>query len=254
MEIVLNKKERERWFFEKLRGLLPDLLSGEVEQGDRPDIRAVSSDGSTIGIEVTELLHSAQPNGDSLQAQESLRNRIVRCAQMSYEKLEKEPVIASVHFDPACNLRKADVPRLVEALEKLVRRNLPEVGEKAEEQYNWLNREYFPEEIHSILLHRFDGQSENVWNARGGTFVPALRPDELAAIVAKKSSRVGAYRKNCDKVWLLIVANGLTLASIWTIEREVVAKVSRGPFDRAFVLHDLKRLYELEEAMKPLSA
>ena len=254
MEIVLNKKERERWFFEKLRGLQPDLRRGEVEQGDRPDIRVVSSDGSTIGIEVTELLHSAQPNGDSLQAQESLSNRIVRRAQMLYEKLQREPVIASVHFDPAYNLHKADVPRLAKALEKLVGRNLPEVGEMAEEQYNWLNREYFPEEIHSILLHRFEGQAENFWNAGGGTYVPALRPEELSSIVAKKSSRVGDYRKSCDKLWLLIVANGVTLASIWAIEREVVAKVNKGPFDRAFVLHDLKRLYELEEAMEPVSA
>lgn len=241
------KKARERFFLEKLRTLRPDLITGDIEEFEEPDFRFKGNDGCIVGIELTEVLNSDSPSGNHLQAQDSIASRVVDRAKIHYDALGAEPVIVSVHFNPAYAIRKIDVNRLATSLVKLAQRNLPAAGEMFEEIYNWVNRSYFPEEISSVSLFRLEGQEESSWLYQRSVWVPTLSTERLDSVVQEKSARSSVYRQNCERLWLLIVADGLPLASIWAIEKDLVNRANRREFDRAFVLHDRGKLYELGE-------
>lgn len=238
--MAVRNKDLERRLAAKFRATRPDLVPGELEESESPDFLFMGRDGLRIGIEVTELFHSDLAGGDPQQAQAARAYGIVQRARARHETLGGTPLHVDVVFDPSFDLHRDDEPRLVEAIVHIVRRNIPPPGQIEEEVFTWENRGYFPQEIFSILIARYDDQDRGYWTGdRGAMYTPPLTVERLVVAVLKKSQKTSNYRGRCDRIWLLI-ATDVRLTSTWTLDEGKVGDATSGDFDRVFILHDDK--------------
>jgi hypothetical protein len=76
--------------------------------------------------------------------------------------------------------------------------------------------------------------SENHWNFVRSGWIPSLKPEALAAVIARKEPKIPAYRESCREVWLLIVAHGFHESSFSEISDETSGYEFVTAFDRIF--------------------
>lgn len=232
---------------ELLFRIRPDLAADKVENSEAPDFFLHYAAGRKVGLEVTELYQSASNDGYLPQEQESLRHRVVCEAQKMFEAQDPEtaPLHVSVHFSSAHPLAKKGTKELAKAVADSVRRNaLPSEG-------SCILTDDIPEEVYALNIYRTEGTPRTAWTVPGGQYVPILESADLIEVIQKKSKLLAAYRQRCDEVWLLIVADGFRLGTMFQIEAQRLAPVPRGEFNRVFLLHDQRRIYEMDDRGQP---
>ncbi len=241
-----RKKEIEAFHLAKFRELRPELIPTEPKHSDPPDPDfIVTRNGTTLGIEHTQLFPPTYPGQVCLKEQEELRGMVVRRAQEMFECLDKPPVQVAIHFNMNYLLNKKLVEQLPEAAVSIVLRNFPEVNGSIEESFDWDNPGFFHEEFARISLSRLTGIG-NYWHAPGATWVQTLGATCLQEKIEDKSGRCNAYRENgVDELWLLIVSDGFQLSSIVDFEQNAISQQYRTKFNRMFLLHNLTKVYEL---------
>ena len=103
----MPNKARERFHFEALRKALPELPSGDVEQGECPDFLLIS-DGHRLGIELTEFHLSPPPGEPYHQEQQSLEDRTVEIAERLHHEAGGPALYVDVIFHDYPPLTKKD--------------------------------------------------------------------------------------------------------------------------------------------------
>ena len=213
--------------------------------GEEPDF-TVSRPGGSLGIELTQLLQESPPEESPIQAQESLRARVLASARELY-KASDPSVIVSILFNPVYPVAKSRVQRLAEAAIEIALRNMPPSGaysEEPEERYP-LNGSYFPREFDRIAVYRGVGLTQTSWSAPGSTWIQTFGCDQLQAVLDKKARRCWAYRERCKELWLLIVADGERLATTIAIEEQIVGHEFRSDSTGSFFYKTCGRFMSL---------
>jgi hypothetical protein len=72
------------------------------------------------------------------------------------------------------------------------------------EQYDWENRDYFPEDLHAISVHSFPSATRPFFNAPGATRLSHLTPEDVQRALDAKEPKYATYKAQCDAAWLVI--------------------------------------------------
>jgi len=240
-----NKKQRERYYLDRFIELLVPPLKGSIETTEEPDF-LVTNEAGCLGIEVTELHRTHTGEGRPLQAEQSMRQRVIERANEIYELSGHPPVHASVCFNIHYPVQRHRVEELANNIVSLVVRNTPGLGGTRREKCNWENRDYFPEGLHMVFVNRLPRITKSFFRAPGATWVPNLTPEDIQRVLNAKERKYKAYLQQCDSAWLLINCDVPLMSTWFKFNLEAVSGTARSSFARVFVLrHFANRLYEL---------
>lgn len=201
------------------------------EEREAPDF-LIRVDGRLVGVEVSEIFISHAP-GKSLQAQESISDRIVARARQRYDESGGAPAHVSICFLPGADLRRLNRDETAEALAKFA------CGLQLSP---WQRFDYRPEEIdgplpdHIAFIHALGVPSAEMahWTvARAGWAAP-LTTKVLLDRVEEKAKRLSAYQSVVPENWLLIVADRTRPSQLFDLDAELDASAVATPFSRAF--------------------
>jgi hypothetical protein len=142
----MTKDEIEQIYLEGVAKTLPKFPAGHLSKSENPDF-LISNESGTLGIELTRIFRKPRQGESVLREQESLREQIVELAKARYDALGRVPIHVGVFFNDQIALRRRDVKPMATTLVDLAMRLMPDPGERREEEYNWVNREYFPEAV-----------------------------------------------------------------------------------------------------------
>lgn len=241
----LSKKDIETIYFERFRSAFVNFPSGRIEPTEEPDF-LIHRQGSVLGVEITELHREPESGKRPMQADEAMRRRVVARAQEIYETSGQPPVNVSAFINDSIRIEKSEVEPLANALFSIVVRNLPGPNSSREEQYDWTNRSYFPEVLHTVSVHRLDAITKSFFSCPGATWVGDLTPADVARALSSKESKYAAYRRQCEEAWLVINADLGSMSTWFEVDERSLLTPYQTNFDRLFVyLHFSAKVIEL---------
>lgn len=240
-----TKKQVERWQLDRFASLFSSFPLGTIEKSEEPDFVVLTPE-RRVGIELTDLYRETPEGAVPQQAQESLRDRIAKTAGRKYAELGLPPLHVSVHFNPQHMPLKQDVERISTMIANLVAKNVPPPGSSFREDYDWVNRDYFPEEVIHVGAWNLPGADAPFFTSPSASFVPSLEPGDIERALDLKEPKLARYRQRCDELWLLVSCDGGQLSTFFEHEDDVVERTYRSGFNRAFLLrHVAGKLHEL---------
>jgi hypothetical protein len=240
----VTKDELERIYLEGFSRAVSSFPAGAISKSENPDFLVRSSD-HTIGIELTRLFRRPARGQSPLREQESLRERIAAVAKSRYDAMNRPPIHVSIHFNDQLALRKTEVSSLAGRLVELATRLTPDVGGRSEEEYDWLNRAYFPEQIAAVTIHRPDVLRKSFWGIPSADYVHTLSRAEVQAEIDKKNGRINDYRLQCERVWLILCSRAEGLSSYLEFADDAITSSYRTSFDRVCLYVWPSAVYDL---------
>ena len=240
----LSKKDIESYYLGRFKELLADFPPGAVTPTEEPDF-LVETPLGRLGIELMELHIAAPPGSVPLQASIAMRQRTVDRAQAIYETGGHPPVRCTVSMNDV-HIQKAEVESLAVAIANVAIKNLPPGPGSVHEDYTWLNREYFPERIHSVAVHRHEAITRTHFHCHGAMSVPHLSTDDIKRALKPKDQKYPTYREQCTAAWLVIYADTTVMSTWFQFEPPALAATYRASFERVFVMRQFGNvLHEL---------
>ena len=231
------KKDLERRYLEQVRDLLTDFPQGAIHEREQPDFLVNTAD-RVIGIEITELHRANDSQPVPMQGREAIRGQIIQRAKALYDSKGVPPIDCCVHLQDL-SYRRTDIEPLAAKIAALATRNIPPEGTLARrEQYDWVNREYFPEEVDYIRVARFEGMTESFFGTAGSTWAEPLAPDTVRSVIDTKDCSIDEYMRRCDELWLVIVTDSRTLSTWFNSADQFKAAAFKTRFARVFILRN----------------
>lgn len=224
-----RQKQRERFLLDSFLQTL-NLPIDITDEREAPDFLA-SYEGQVVGIEVTELFVPPR-DGTTLQAHESLTNRIVQRAKTDYQQRGCPPIHVSIGFVPRCDLRNTNRDRLSKALvDFLTVRPLTQW-----ERLDWHpdDARQLPDEIAFVHALGVPDQEFAHWVVPRAGWVHPLTDALLQASIDRKASRIETYRSATAESWLLIVADRTKPSQLFDAGGHLDGCTLRSPFDRTY--------------------
>jgi hypothetical protein len=230
--------------------IYPDIPSGKKEFKDSPDLR-ILAENEIIGIEHTQIINEKEVGG---KAHEVLEERIVRKAQDIFEQENLTPLYVYTHFSKGTKLFKDKVNKIAYSLAMLVLDNLPEKGQHKFIEC-WQLPYEFPPEISSVHIWWFEKETTPLWAVPRAGMVPDLTSNLIQNIIQRKETLLQKYRKSCDKVWLLIVADGFTPVGHWIVTDDTLNTEYITNFGRVILFENFSgKFRDLKAISAPNSA
>ncbi|MCX5847743.1 MAG: hypothetical protein NTW12_15540 [Deltaproteobacteria bacterium] len=236
------KKTRELIHLEHFKEVCLFFPEGEIEKTEKPDF-IVHASHKHLGIEHTEMFQPGDPHGQSMQAQDSLAQRVVDKANQLYLQNHSQPLLVQILFKTRGKMGKQDVQRIAKMVVHIIEETTIESGSPMTLQRTRQNSEHFPKEIAMIHVYYHPNGKENRWVCSSIGFVPQLTPEQLQEKIDKKEQKLDSYSSKCCELWLLIVADDLRIPS--SVDLTVLASTHHYStrFDRVFFYWNASRKY-----------
>jgi len=243
----VTKKEEEKILLQNFRDCCPECPSGEPYATESPDFLIPAGTGK-LGIELTLLYRNNTRNRGLLQEQESLRRQVADKARQICESQACPHIHVNVSFNDQhrlCKGRKGNIESAAKELASLILDNIPEHG-TVELQETEDNYEQWPATLSRVSIARYDVLTKTTFCPTDGGFVPKLEPGLVQSVIDKKDLRCSDYRKRCEELWLLVVADGFACSSWFTVEPDIITHAFVASFDRVFLFQNFeKKVFEL---------
>ncbi len=236
----------EEWGFAK-RALrrLTGFDSWHLAKSEAPDFIVTHAD-VRFGLEVRRIFRGEGVDGSLIRTEETLRQRVLTRAKQIHDASGLPPVSVSVFFDSSHPLVYADREALSSALAQLVLKNMPDVGGTCQEEYDGINRSWFPDYFQLIRVHRFREAVTSSWGAPAADYVEALQPEHINWAISKKESRLDKYKQQVWPVWLLLVVEHSGLSSWFKSVESALTGTYSTRFERLLLLQwTSDRIHEL---------
>lgn len=235
-----EKKKTELGWFLKFQKLCGDCPQTQFVQSS-PDI--LFSDGG-LGIEITRYFLS------NLDHQlEVLRRKVVRDAQAIYETNFHDHICVSVTWWPAkqCPNRKEQL-NLAKALARLAGRFRPISETVSRVSWREFSDAFLERYINQVRVSLVDERSDGRWGGPESLCFGTLDSEvsRFQNRLEEKEIKLAQYRKVCEQVWLLIVAESESFSSSISSHDSLGRASFRSSFDRTFLMDEtLNRVTEL---------
>ena len=236
------KKTRELIHLEHFKEIFPFFPEGEIEKTEKPDF-IVHAPHKHLGNEHTEMFQPGDPHGESMQAQDSLAQRVVDKANQLYLQNNSQPLLVQILFKPRGIMGKQDVQRIAKMVVHLIEETPIEAGSPNTLRRTRENSEYFPKEIAMVHVYSHPNGKENRWVCSSIGFVPQLASEQLQEKIDKKEQKLDSYISKCSEVWLLIVADDLRIPSSVDLTMLAATHHYITRFDRVFFFWNASRRY-----------
>jgi hypothetical protein len=186
---------------------VPGFPQAQAEDHERPDF-LVKAGNRTIGIEMQEFIQRAGPKGADAREAESVRDKIMRTAQLAFESCHP-----SAHLYVYGHWRRDPLdPRLTRELADhvadLVATLIPahEPGQLMTRRHaSYLELEGFglEDRLHHVDVLRYSRATYGLWaSPEWGMFSRDLA--DLENQIGAKAAKLALYRQSCDEIWLVM--------------------------------------------------
>lgn len=207
---MVSKKEIERLWLDEIAKIDSDFPPGAVIEGENPDF-VIKKAGKTIGIELADFYRGQGPDGSIKKKNESLQQKVITRAQEQFERTHGIPLIVDIVFQPRQDVSGNDLLDLATEIARIVSCNIPnELYGMVRVGYEQFDSSLLDQYLSSITINRADRLDR--WHVFGADWTDAL-PGDLNYVILTHDQNVERYLKNCDEVWLYIVADSLNLSS-----------------------------------------
>lgn len=236
-----DRRAEERSHLVRFLESLAGAPAGFREFGDRPDLVVHSYMGHRIGIEHTQLFQTDAAHGTRFPKEvESLESRCVEEARTLFEEQGGPPLYVYVYFNER-PIRKTDLRVIAERLATVVARIAPTApGAQREVEawsYNRTARETIPDQVEELwIIKPSRGDSVSLWGVPRGGAVPELTRERIQEVIDGKGAKLAAYRRACDEVWLVLVADGCSPATDLRLPPNFTEAFTFA-FERVFYFH-----------------
>jgi hypothetical protein len=226
-------------YFHSFKHFEPEIRSGRITHGERPDFRVDVSD-RVIGVEVTQLFKPR--SGRHI---ESAQERILEEACQRAEEQKLPPAHVFLFFNLRRSLDSAARSQIADAVVRVVAEQMPLDGGSVE-----LERAAGqPREVDLILINRVHCRAPGRWEV--GLEFAADERDVTSVVrerIASKAERLSSYLESCSECWLLLVADSFRTSGKLAFDDSCQSHVFVSPFARTYVLDFGKpRLYQLQQ-------
>lgn len=227
-------KEQERFFVEVGRATLPAFPEGDlVPLTDRepPDFLVREHD-RVVGVEVSALMHQKKFEREQFFA------GVLEEAERQYVAQGGRPLQVSFFWRDHAKLDRKRNALAQTVAQALFRWWPSDDSTHAEIGYERLAESGLADHLHSVHVWRCDGISRCNFVAPRADYVSSPKM-QIERRIAAKDEKIDEYRKHCDAVWLLVVAEGASLARTYDMDAVNELRVA-SRFDQV-VLLDLFR-------------
>ncbi len=233
MSSAYRKKQHELFLFERFAEAAK--LSVEIMDSvnECPDL-VVRLSGELVGIEITELFVSEAAGGASLQARESIAQRIVAKAQRIYEASGPPYAHVSVLFATGYDLGSLNRDETAETLAQFVRSTGLTEGRHVQWQQDFESN-LLHEAISSLNMLAVPNREMAHWTAPSAGWVATISTDLLQRKVNEKAARLPTYLQRVSKNWLLLVGDGSHPSRFMRVVPDISVSAVKSPFDRTFL-------------------
>lgn len=227
--------------FLEMLNLPPDVA--RLPDGSGPDFRIMLGD-EPVGLELTRLYRDDTDAGASFRQLEGLQYQVAGGAQRRWDDRRGPPVVVYIHFLPRSAPKKAEIPRLAEALVQLVEARLPDLGGIVSIDREWGRSNVVPNGVSGITICRPPRATSSAWFVPQSGMVPDLSADTVQTRITSKNQRLARYTSRPPRNWLLLVAEGFGASSTFTFTEEALEHVYESSFERTYLLEAFSRRLE----------
>jgi hypothetical protein len=226
----------ERSYLDRFINAFPALDGESITRPERhPDFLVSQPGGCCIGIEITRMFRKKLTGRDQMQAQETLRSRILASAKSAYDKARHPPAYVSVFFSRGDEITKTDVHPLIERLLAVVTANIPPMGECREILYDDFPQDALPDVFDDVSIYRCAEMAGSEWTAPDAYFQPTYGAEHVQSKLDEKNGLYASYRKHASVVWLIIVVDDSFPSSDIAVSSEALRQTYESKFDRTFL-------------------
>ena len=229
------KKEQERIFATTLLSKL-NMDHLPLQDFEEPDF-LFNLNGIKYGLEVTRIFQSYIDGMIPPRAQESEKKLIVREV---WEKFKSEggskKIDVSIHFGKYPEIKKSERSYFVEKLLHIIKDNIPLTDNTIWLHNDFQNVDYFPELFSHIRISYYSFLKKGLWGVPQFGYVQTNLIKEIQNILDNKNMRIKAYLKNCEKCWLLIVADSNFSSANFDPDIETINQKYNSHFERSFCM------------------
>lgn len=236
------KKNHELIHLEHFKEVCPSFPEGKIESTEKPDF-IVHTQENLLGIEHTEIYQLGPSDGTSLQAQDSLAQKVVEKAHSLYLEQHSQPLLVQIHFNHRIRLRKTEVDRLAKAIMHLVETTPIEPGLSITIMRSAENSINFPNEIAMLHINAHSLGKETKWFCSSAGWIPEVTPEDIQKKINHKETKLSSYKSRCSEIWLLLVIDDLRIPSSVDSSREASTYQYSTRFDRVFIFWNSTRCF-----------
>ncbi len=230
--------KQEEWHLRKFISLCPDVPTGKPCFEDIPDLR-IHTKTKIVGIEHTQVINNKNNN---LKATEVMEKRVLKKAQVIFEETNTEPLYVYASFNPGTHINKFETNDIAIALADLVKKNIPQKGQHIQ-IYCWTTQNEHLKKIPSVYITWYEKSTKGFWAVPMGGFIPEITSKIIINRIIEKESKISSYLEFCDEIWLLIVIDGHTPSSSWSIPLPVIENIYSMDFDHVYLFENFENNY-----------
>ena len=226
--------EEEIWLMERFQKLYSRVTFEKPLKQESPDFISYSN-GTKIGIEITEVFQ------DSASGNSKLQQYSADCSKLTDQLIDViQPFInfkftIGITFSKVNHIRKSTKNQLIQTLKNIC---VPAMINLNDHQNIDLESYYFklPEEVEHIFISRFDNMDYS-YNARPeGGIITDLTMDNIQPIIKQKEELLIRYTP-CDQNWLIIREGNYFAGSFGKVKIQTPIEST---FNKVFLLRTSK--------------
>ena len=270
------KKQQEGLYISRVQSLYPTFPAGDLSPIESPDF-LIGSDRGKLGVEMTlfikgqdESLNRRQrvdvrpvemtlfikgqgQSGSPLRQCEAIQKRIVDAAKVEFENAFNDRLSVHLHWSRTIPPQGQQAVLATE-LARVISQKMPaEIGSTTTLDIRYDAPHALGTYVLRVSIRRREPGSKNFWSNVEAGFIE-VDASAIHKIIACKNAKVPAYLKNCDRVWLVIVADAEHISSSVEISQLVAASGFSSDFEKV-LFYDafVDKVYELpaESSMRP---
>jgi len=200
-----------------------------------------------LGIEITEYSLGQGKDGSRPRQYETVHQRIAKIAQTEYEASLKRHLQVSILWTifTACPTVREE-KSIALAIAQMVATKTSTHLEMCHVEWKEFNTPLLQKYGVELSIYPTVGQGPSCWSSMAVFNFPkeAMR---IQSALDEKESKVSEYRKTCQTVWLLIVADRNFFSSTFSFEPNLLQMTFQSSFDRVFLLDEPQNsIYEFK--------
>ena len=206
------KKAQEWRHLRRVIELSGDFPPTEPVANESPDF--IFGGEVRTGVELTEYVRGLASPSVTARKIEYLHNHVAFEARRLFEAQHHIPLWVTIQWNIVPGLNKRLSRKLASQLASLVAQAIPEqpLGSTRIDGVSHPGIEVL-DSIPIIQIVRLKPGSRGGWATIEAGFVSVEVP-EIQAILDKKEALVAQYLRQCDRVWLVVVADGNSISSM----------------------------------------
>jgi hypothetical protein len=240
------KKERELKSILAFQQNCPACPRSTPIQPEPPAPDVLFSDCG-LGIEITEYSLGQGKNGSLPRQYETVHQRIAEAAQTEYESSLKHHLQVSIlwtMFTTCPTVREEK--SIAQAIAQMVAAKTSTLSELRHVDWGEFNSPLVRKYGVELSIYPIAGQGRSCWSSMACFNFPR-EASRIQTALDEKESKVSGYRKTCQSVWLLVIADRNVFSSTFSFDPKLLQMTFQSSFDRVFLIDEPQNtIYEFK--------